>query len=108
MLKDKFLEQLSPVYILVFQIITFRLIWLIYCGCFAWQIDFFRITPGDTYNIIYTEEVIDGELLLRTLKQPQVHTIKSHFLLLAMTKALEMIFSMIKEKVLGKPFKIPS
>ena len=30
---------------------------------FAWQIDFFRITPGDTYNIIYTEEVIDGEVV---------------------------------------------
>ena len=29
---------------------------------FAWQIDFFRITPGDNYNIVYTEEIIDGEV----------------------------------------------
>ncbi len=28
---------------------------------FAWQIDFFRINPGDSYNIIYTEEIINGE-----------------------------------------------
>lgn len=30
---------------------------------FAWQIDFFRITPGDNYNIVYTEEIIDGEVV---------------------------------------------
>ena len=30
---------------------------------FAWQIDFFRINPGDSYNIIYTEEIIDDEVV---------------------------------------------
>lgn len=30
---------------------------------FAWQIDFFRITPGDNYNIVYTEEIIDDEVV---------------------------------------------
>ena len=27
---------------------------------FAWQIDFFRINPGDNYEILYTEEIIDS------------------------------------------------
>ena len=27
---------------------------------FAWQIDFFRINPGDHYEILYTEEIIDS------------------------------------------------
>jgi len=27
---------------------------------FAWQIDFFRINPGDSYEIFYTEELIDS------------------------------------------------
>tara|TARA_A100000164_G_C21936197_1_gene788176 strand:- start:220 stop:1428 length:1209 start_codon:yes stop_codon:yes gene_type:complete len=27
---------------------------------FAWQIDFFRINPGDNYEILYTEELIDS------------------------------------------------
>ena len=27
---------------------------------FAWQIDFFRINPGDNYEIFYTEEIIDS------------------------------------------------
>ena len=27
---------------------------------FAWQIDFFRIIPGDHYEILYTEEIIDS------------------------------------------------
>ena len=27
---------------------------------FAWQIDFFRINPGDHYKILYTEEIIDS------------------------------------------------
>ena len=28
---------------------------------FAWQIDFFKINDGDSYNIIYTEELVDGK-----------------------------------------------
>lgn len=27
---------------------------------FAWQIDFFRINPGDHYELLYTEEIIDS------------------------------------------------
>ena len=30
---------------------------------FAWQIDFFKINDGDSYNIIYTEELVDGEVV---------------------------------------------
>ena len=30
---------------------------------FAWQIDFFKINDGDSYNIIYTEEIVDGEVV---------------------------------------------
>ena len=30
---------------------------------FAWQVDFFRIMPGDRYDILYTEERINGKLV---------------------------------------------
>jgi len=30
---------------------------------FAWQIDFFKIMPKDSYNVLYTEEQIDGKVV---------------------------------------------
>ena len=64
MLKDKFQEPLSQAYILASQKTTFQLILVnLMVDVFAWQIDFFRITPGDNYNIVYTEEIIDGEVV---------------------------------------------
>lgn len=30
---------------------------------FAWQVDFFRIMPGDKYTIIYVEEIIDNKVV---------------------------------------------
>ena len=30
---------------------------------FAWQIDFFKIMPKDSYNVLYIEEQIDGQVV---------------------------------------------
>ena len=32
-----------------------------FADVFAWQIDFFRLFPGDKFKVIYEEEVVDGE-----------------------------------------------
>ncbi len=48
---------------------------------FAWQIDFFRINPGDSYNIIYTEEIIDNEVVgIKNIKAARLsHDNKPYF-----------------------------
>ena len=48
---------------------------------FAWQIDFFRINPGDSYSIVYTEEIIEGEFVgVNRIKAARItHNDKPYF-----------------------------
>ena len=48
---------------------------------FAWQIDFFRINPGDSYSIVYVEEKIDGEFVgVNRIKAARItHNDKPYF-----------------------------
>ena len=48
---------------------------------FAWQVDFFRIRPGDTYDVLYTEELIDNEVVgIRSIKAAKfIHSNRTYY-----------------------------